>query len=95
MLAFGVPEVHDQSGNYIDSTRANIGMMLSPSATFSPAAAQDLLSKNFLDSVPMGGMQPQEFDAQPVPEPATVAIWGLAAAGAVVLHRRRSRRSAV
>ena len=95
MLAFGVPEIHDQSGNYIDSTKANISMMLNPNATFSSGAAQDLLSKNFLNSVPLGSAQPQLVDAQPVPEPATVAVWGLVAVGALVVRRRRTRRAAV
>jgi hypothetical protein len=93
MLAFGVPEVHDQTGTYIDSTKANIGMMLSPNATFSPGAAQDLLSKNFLSSVPMSGTaQPQLIDSVSTPEPATLAVWGLVAAGALVVSRRRLTR---
>ena len=92
MLAFGVPEVHDQSGNYIDSTKANLAMMLSPNSTFSQAASQDLLSKNFLSSVPMGDYQPQLVDAQPVPEPATLALWALATVGGIMVARRRSRR---
>ncbi len=40
MLAFGVPEKFDQTGNYLDATNANWAMMISPMATFSPAAAQ-------------------------------------------------------
>ncbi|MDR3636670.1 MAG: PEP-CTERM sorting domain-containing protein [Isosphaeraceae bacterium] len=94
MLAFGVPEIHDQTGNYIDSTKANMAMMLSPTATFSPGAVQDLLSRNFLDAVPLGASQPQLVDPQPVPEPATLAVWGLVAMGAVVVGRRRARRVA-
>ena len=42
MLAFGVPENYDQSGNYIDSKVASWSMMVSPTSTFSPAAAQAL-----------------------------------------------------
>lgn len=94
MLAFGVPEVHDQSGDYIDSTKANLAMMLDPNATFSPSAAADLLSRNFQDAVPMGAFQPQVVGAQPVPEPATLVLWGLAATGALVACRRRVRRAA-
>ena len=69
MLAFGVPEVHDQTGNYIDSTKANLAMMLSPTATFSQGAVTDLLSRNFLDAVPLNGVQPQLVGPQAVPSP--------------------------
>ena len=95
MLAFGVPEVHDQSGNYIDSTKANINMMLSPTATFSPGAAQALLAQNFLSSAPMTGTEPQMIGASPVPEPATIAVWGFVVGAAVVASRRRARHQAV
>ncbi len=43
MLAFGVPENYDQSGNYIDSKLANWAMMVGSTSTFSPAAAQALI----------------------------------------------------
>ncbi len=46
MLAFGVGENYDQSGNYIDARNANFAMMVSPTASFSAAAAQALLSSN-------------------------------------------------
>ena len=39
MLAFGVGENYDHTGNYIDAPVANWAMMTSPNATFSPAAA--------------------------------------------------------
>ena len=39
MLAFGVPENYDQTGTYIDSKVASWSMMVSPTSTFSPAAA--------------------------------------------------------
>ncbi|MDR3637711.1 MAG: hypothetical protein P4L84_28145 [Isosphaeraceae bacterium] len=62
-------------------------MMLSSCATFSPGAVQDLLSKNFLDSVPLSSARPQLIDPQPVPEPATSALRGPVAAGAWAAHR--------
>ena len=40
MLAFGVPENYDQTGNYMDARMANFAMMISPTSTFSPGAAQ-------------------------------------------------------
>ena len=39
MLAFGVPEDYDKTGNYIDSRVADWAMMVNPASTFSPAAA--------------------------------------------------------
>ena len=42
MLAFGVPENYDTTGNFVDARTANWAMMVSPSSTFSPAAAQAL-----------------------------------------------------
>ena len=40
MLAFGVPENYDTTGNFIDSKVANWAMMVNPNSTFSSAAAQ-------------------------------------------------------
>ena len=42
MLAFGVPENYDTTGNYLDAKMASYSMMVNPNATFSPAAAQAL-----------------------------------------------------
>ncbi len=42
MLALGVGENYDQTGNYIDARNANWAMMVDPNATFSQAAAQAL-----------------------------------------------------
>ena len=50
MLAFGVGEHYDQTGNYIDSTKANMSMMLNPNATFSPDAASALRATGSLQS---------------------------------------------
>jgi len=97
MLAFGVPENYDKTGNYIDSKMANWSMMVSPSSTFSPAAAQALsqvlASQNDGNSAYQLGAQ--AFNPQPaaIPEPTTLALWALAAAAAVVARRSRSRRS--
>ncbi|WP_435008193.1 PEP-CTERM sorting domain-containing protein [Tundrisphaera lichenicola] len=93
MLAFGVPEVHDQSGRYIDSTTGNWLMMTDPNARFSPEAAQALLSKDFQskDSTPIL-MGAQLIDPEPVPEPATLALWGLGGLAAWVAHRGRAGR---
>ena len=47
MLAFGVPEDHDEPGLYIDSRNANWDMMVNPNSTFSASAANELLTKDF------------------------------------------------
>ncbi len=90
MLAFGVPENYDQTGNYIDARDANLSMMLNPNATFSQSAAQALLAQNFLNSNEATQQGPQYVGAQTVPEPATLVAWS-AVLGGVVLARRRAR----
>ncbi len=98
MLAFGVGENYDKTGNYIDARNANLSMLLSPDATFSAGAAAaikaQLPSSSFeqvfqpsaqgIAPVPAEGIAPV-----PAPEPSTVAVWGMLAAGAVVASRRR------
>src|SRR5208337_2692269 len=91
MLAVGVGENYDQSGNYIDARNANWSMMVSPSATFSPAAAQALIAA--LASNPtsaLGVQEAQVINGTPVPEPTTVAIWATGLLAAVVLGRKRA-----
>jgi hypothetical protein len=96
MLAFGVPEIYDKSGNFIDSTVANWSMMVNPSATFSPAAAQAIAQALALQN---GGGSGLGLGAQAlnssaaVPEPATWALWGLAGAAVFLTRRHRSLRS--
>ena len=96
MLAFGVPEVHDQTGQYIDSTTGSISMFLNPRATFSAGAAQDLLSRNFLQlNAAMFSIQPQLLDPAPVPEPTTLAAWGLVVVALLAARLARSHRAPV
>ena len=95
MLAFGVGEYYDQSGNYIDSTNANFAMMVNPNATFSAGAAQAL--RNVLSPDGSGQIMvkmPQMLntsDVTPAPEPATMVLWGSMAALAMVAGRRYRR----
>jgi hypothetical protein len=92
MLAFGVPEKNDQTGQFIDSTVANWNMMVNPNATFSPGAIHDLLNANFLASnTGSGSPSAQLIDGAPVPEPTTVALWVVGAAGALVVRRSRAK----
>jgi hypothetical protein len=85
MLAFGVGENYDHTGNYIDAPVANWAMMTSPGATFSSAAAQALQAGGL--SGQSGILGAQVESAQNVPEPATAIVW-LVALGALVLVRR-------
>ena len=93
MLAFGVPENYDQTGKYIDSTVASWAMMVSPTATFSPAAAaalnQALAGEHNANSTTQ---QAQIISDSEVPEPATLALWVVAGA-VVAVARRRSLRT--
>ncbi len=93
MLAFGVPEVHDQTGQHIDSTVGTMSMFLNPNATFSTGAVQDLLSRNFQQVGSTFANQAQLLDPSTVPEPATLAAWALVLGGFIAAHRARSRRA--
>jgi hypothetical protein len=94
MLAFGVPEVHDQTGQYIDSAVGQLSMFLNQHATFSPGAVQDLLSRDF-KQVNGSPTSPgaQLVEGAPVPEPATIASWGLGAIALIATRRVRSGRT--
>ena len=96
MLAFGVPENYDTTGNFVDARTANWAMMVSPSSTFSPAAAQALdqalASQNGSTSGTQLGAQLVGSES-PVPEPATIALWTAAGATIVIAKRRKSRLS--
>lgn len=96
MLAFGVPEIHDQTGHSIDSTIGQMSMFLNPTATFSPGAVEDLLSKNFQQPGAASlGFSPQLVGPTPAPEPTTWLAWGVGALGlALARTRARSRRLA-
>ena len=96
MLAFGVPEKYDTTGNYIDARDANFSMMVNPNATFSQAAAQALVAQSFTSTPPSASPGEQFVEAQTIPEPATIAVWcvGALAAAAQVRSRRVRRRTA-
>jgi hypothetical protein len=94
MLAFGVPENYDTTGNFIDSKMANWSMMVSPGSTFSSAAAQAINQAlaNQPASNSLLGAQALNPAPAPIPEPASLAMWGLAAVAFVVSWRLRARR---
>ncbi len=99
MLAFGVGENYDKSGNYIDAEMANNAMLIDPNAHFSPAAAQALQAAG-LSGVVQGAALMGTGNAdvtaapialstvEPVPEPTTLAFWSLVLVGLVVARRR-------
>lgn len=90
MLAFGVGEKYDQTGNFVDARNATWAMMTSPDATFSQAAAQALNLAISSNSTVMTGLNAaQVIDARPVPEPTTVVCW-LAGLTAAFLIRRKT-----
>jgi hypothetical protein len=91
MLAFGVGENYDKSGNYIDAPNASPTMMLDPNAKFSDAAAQALKTQLAQDqsAASTSVFSGQTFTTQSVPEPATVLVW---TAGVVVFGLRARRR---
>ena len=99
MLAFGVGENYDQTGNYVDATRANWAMMTSPNSTFSPAAAAALrtaIPPSSSDQIIQTAPQMVLPMATPMatPEPATWAFWGLATAALWRRTRTRTHRTA-
>src|SRR5437660_140710 len=69
----------DHPGNASRAGDAHLAMMTDPNARFSPDATQALNSTNFLNTFDPSQQGAQVVGAEPVPEPATILIWGLAA----------------
>lgn len=106
MHAFGV-DGHDPTGGYLDSAVADWQTLVSPDAVFSPSAIRALSSRDFFQ-VGVGGLRGAQELAHgsdclhclglvsaPVPEPATVLIWGFVGGMLVMGARRRSARTRV
>jgi hypothetical protein len=110
MLAFGVGENFDQTGQFIDARNANFTMMTNPQAVFSSPAAQALHSALATGAgsppsaepvlAPMNAarfspsLQLAVSEPETVPEPATVALWSLAAMTLAASRRFRQRQAA-
>jgi hypothetical protein len=99
MHAFGVAVHHDQTGTYLDAATANWPLLINPSATLSPAAVADIVAHNVgrnVSSLSVAGGELLDGDQEilaPIPEPSTIALWGLAAtAGLLVGQRSRAIR---
>jgi hypothetical protein len=93
MLAFGVPEKFDQTGNYIDATNANWAMITSPTATFSSGAAQAINQALQAANSSSGDASfAQYVGPQAVPEPTTILAWGLGLLAIAAGPRLRGQR---
>lgn len=101
MHAFGVGQHPDTTGNYIDAGTASWNLLTNPNATFSSGAVTAIQATNFgnVTSSVLGAQGlaknvdgDQEILAAPVPEPATIAVWGLLTAGALACRRRKGNR---
>ncbi len=94
MLALGVPEKFDGTGTYIDARNALWSMLTDPNATFSPAAIAALnqaLTQSATNSNILGA---QVLEPKAVPEPASFAVWTLAATLTLAYRLRSYRRAA-
>ena len=67
MLAFGVPENYDTTGNFIDSKMANWAMMVNPNCDVQHAAAQAITQALASQNQAAGGslLGAQEFNPSP------------------------------
>lgn len=93
MLAFGVPENYDQTGAFVDARMANWSMMVSPTATFSPAASLAISQAIQTQENAAGGLGAQLVNpsGNAVPEPATWISWITVATAALGFARARSK----
>ena len=66
MHAFGIGGHPDTTGAFIDSGTASWDLLSNPNATFSPAAVQQLLAKNFSDAAPSGVLGAQTTAGHPI-----------------------------
>jgi hypothetical protein len=94
MLSFGVPEDFDQTGKYIDATNASWNMMTSPTAVFSPAAADAINQALQADATSPGSARyAQVIDPEQIPEPTTLLAWSLGALAVAARWRQRRSRN--
>jgi PEP-CTERM motif len=92
MHAFGVAAHHDQTGNYLDAGSLSWTLLTDPDTRFSQAAIDDI-NTHLNGTAGQSGIGAEQIDGdqvlvQPVPEPATIALWALGAAAIVALRYR-------
>lgn len=97
MHAFGVGDHDDQTGVFLDAAIANWDVLTNSSTRFSDSAIADIRARDYGPNYG-GAATALELDGdlvliQPVPEPTTWALWGLAATVAVCHRRRQVRRN--
>ena len=90
MLAFGVPENYDKTGNFIDSKVASWAMLVNPDSTFSTSAAQAI--NQALASASSTGNHRPASGRYRNSQPFTSSDSRAGDAGNVGLGRRRIRR---
>ncbi len=100
MHAFDV-EHHDGTGQYLDAPASPWSVLADANTVFGPDAVNDLLTKNFTDtwlttsSMGLERVDTTDIAPQPVPEPTTLALWGLAGFAALAVRRiHRNRKAA-
>lgn len=98
MHAFNV-EHHSTDGGSLDAAVANWDMLISPEASFGAEAVADLASQDFETRFAPAGLYAAQstngiLAANPVPEPSTIALWGLLGVIGVAARRRTLRSRA-
>jgi hypothetical protein len=98
MHTFGVGVHHDQTGDYLDAAKANWSLLTNPDATLSQAAVSDIIahdvgrdgnvSASGSSGESLGTVDGDQEILETVPEPSTIALWGLATM-ALAVHRKR------
>jgi len=106
MHTFGGSHNTTPEGNNLDASRSDWSVLVDPNTKFSAASVAEM-RKNIREGglfAKYGIMADidhqdihidgQELSVQPVPEPATIALWGMAAGIALFARRKISRRAA-
>lgn len=88
MHSFGVAGHPDQTGRFLDAATSDWSLLTDPSASFSTAAARDILDGG---DVPSRGAAAMVLAPTVVPEPEAIAGWAIGLLVAA-FHRRRARR---
>ena len=104
MHAFGGSHHTTAEGTNLDAARSDWSILVDPNTKFSSASVAEmtqnirnggLVAKYGIRAENLGfDVDGQELATHPVPEPATIALWGMIAGVAVLARRRINRRAA-